>query len=82
MKKGVLKNFAKFTGKHLCQSLLFNKVAGLSNLKKKPVKNTHEGMLLLVSATLLKVTLLHGCFSRFLNCTNGAKSRKAFRISN
>ena len=28
-------------------------------------------------ATLLKVTLLHGCFSRFLNCTNGTKSRKA-----
>ena len=28
-KKGVLRNFAKFTGKHLCQSLLFNKVAGL-----------------------------------------------------
>ena len=28
-KKGVLKNFAKFTGKHLCQSLFFNKVAGL-----------------------------------------------------
>ena len=25
-------------------------------------------------ATLLKVTLLHGCFSRFLNCTNGTKS--------
>ena len=29
MKKGVLRNFTKFTGKHLCQSLLFNKVAGL-----------------------------------------------------
>ena len=28
-KKGVFKNFSKFTGKHLCQSLLFNKVAGL-----------------------------------------------------
>ena len=27
-KKGVLRNFVKFTGKHLCQSLLFNKVAG------------------------------------------------------
>ena len=27
--KGVLKNFAKFTGKHLCQSLFFNKNAGL-----------------------------------------------------
>ena len=28
-RKGVLRNFAKFTGKHLCQSLFFNKVAGL-----------------------------------------------------
>ena len=28
-KKDVLKNFAKFTGKQLCQSLFFNKVAGL-----------------------------------------------------
>ena len=27
-KKGVLKKFAKFSGKHLCQSLFFNKVAG------------------------------------------------------
>ena len=29
IKKGVLRNFTKFTGKHLCQSLLFNKVVGL-----------------------------------------------------
>ena len=29
MKKGVLKNFTKFTGKDLCQSLFFNKVAAL-----------------------------------------------------
>ena len=28
-KKGALENFAKFTGKHLCQSLFFNKVATL-----------------------------------------------------
>ena len=28
-KKGVLRNFVKFTGKQLCQSLFFNKVAGL-----------------------------------------------------
>ena len=37
-KKGVLKNFEKFTGKHLCHSLFFNKVAGLrpaTLLKKK-----------------------------------------------
>ena len=38
VKKGVLKNFAKFTGKHLSQSLVFNKVAVLRSstlLKKK-----------------------------------------------
>ena len=29
IKKDVLTNFSKFTGKHLCQSLSFNKVAGL-----------------------------------------------------
>ena len=27
--KGVLRNFAKFTGKQLCQSLFLNKVAGM-----------------------------------------------------
>ena len=37
-KKDVLKNFIKFTGKHLCQSLFFNEVAGLrpaTSLKKR-----------------------------------------------
>ena len=37
-KKGVFRNFVKFTGKHLRQSLFFNNVAGLSLatlLKKK-----------------------------------------------
>ena len=37
-KKRVLKNFSKFTGKHLCRSLFFNKVAGLRSatlLKKR-----------------------------------------------
>ena len=29
VKKGILKNFTKFTEKHLCQSLFFNQVAGL-----------------------------------------------------
>ena len=28
-KKGVLRNLTKFTEKHLCQSLLYNKVAGM-----------------------------------------------------
>ena len=48
----------------------------LYNLKK--VKNTHGGVLFLVK--LLKITLLHGCFSCFLICTNGTKSRNAPHI--
>ena len=32
MKKGVLKNFTKFTGKHLCLSLFFNKVVGFRHI--------------------------------------------------
>ena len=32
--KGALKNYGKFTEKHLCQGLVINKVAGLS-LKKE-----------------------------------------------
>ena len=37
--KAVLKNFAKFTGKHLCLSHFFNKVAGLQAcnfIEKRP----------------------------------------------
>ena len=30
VKKGVLRKFAKFTGKHLCQRLFFNKAEGLA----------------------------------------------------
>ena len=48
VKKSVLRNFEKFTGKHLCQSIFFNKVAGLSPR--------------LSPATLLKKRLWHRCF--------------------
>ena len=38
----------------------------------KNAKNTHGGVLLFVK--------LQGCFSRFLNCINGTKSRKLSHI--
>ena len=43
-KKGVLRNFAKSTGKCLCQTLFFNKVAGLSpaTLFKKRLAHSCE----------------------------------------
>ena len=34
-KKDIRRNFAKFTGKHLCQDFFFNKVAGACNFIKK-----------------------------------------------
>ena len=35
---------------------------------------------MLKPAGLLKVAFLHGCFSRFVNYTNGAKLSKASEI--
>ena len=50
----------------------------------KTVKNTHGGVTLLIKlqaiACTLKVSLLHWCFSHFLYCTDGTKSRKASPI--
>ena len=36
-RKGVLRNFAKFTGRHLSQSLFLNKVAGFRNYRSRVV---------------------------------------------
>ena len=82
MKKGILRNFAKFTGKHLCQSLFFNKVAGTCNFIKKETlaqvfscefceisKNTFftDTSGRLILKTLLKFTGKHLCNSLFFN---------------
>ena len=37
VKQGVLENFAKFIGKHLCQSLSLNEVAGLCPIKTQDI---------------------------------------------
>ena len=45
---------------------------------KKNLKNTHGWRSFTYKpATLLKVTFFDGCFSRFLNCTNGTQSCNA-----
>ena len=46
-KKGVIKNFAKSTGKHLCQSLFLNEVAGLAKFIITPSLTEHLWSLLL-----------------------------------
>ena len=42
VKKGVLRNFAKFTGKHLWQGLMFNKIAALRLSKCLSLNVTHN----------------------------------------
>ena len=47
-KKGVLRNFAKFTGKHLCQCLFFNKVhVNFAKFLRTPFCKEHLWWLLL-----------------------------------
>ena len=53
-KKGVLRNFIKFTGKYLCQSLFFNKVACLrpaTLIKLQAWGNTTSGCFCLLEVT-------------------------------
>ena len=49
-KTGVLKNFTKLTGKHLCQSLSFNKVVGF---RPEIFRNTFFYRTPLVAASVL-----------------------------
>ena len=55
-KKSVLGNFAKFTGKKLCQSLFSNKVAGLSFLRTPFLQNTSPGDCFWLVASPLEVS--------------------------
>ena len=45
VRKGVLRNFAKFTEKHLCQVLFFDKVAGLG-MQLYPKEHSGTGVFL------------------------------------
>ena len=64
MKKSVLRNFAKFTGKHLCQRLFSNEVVGLrpATLLKKSL--WHSWCFSVNTAKFLKTSFLtsDGCF--------------------
>ena len=59
VKKDVLRIFAKFTGKHLCQSLLFNKKPGASCLQLIK-KETLAQVFAREFCEISKSTLLHG----------------------
>ena len=76
--KGVLKKFAKFTGKHLCRSHFFNEVGGwksetlLKNYKKRLSLDAFE-----LSVTTSKGKLENNqCFE----CFDGWNAGKFFKI--
>ena len=67
IKKNFFKNFAKFTVKHLCQSLFFNKVAGLhisippENVRKP--SNVFRGYRNVQACNFIKKVILSQVFS-------------------
>ena len=65
MKKGVPRNFIKFTGKHLCQSLIFSKIAGLRPL------NTSGRLLLTSRSGRLQMFFKIGVFEALLKKLEG-----------
>ena len=65
IKKGALKNFAKFTRKHLCQSLFFDKVVGLRPATLLKEKLWHR-WLPVNFAILLRATFLGKTSGRLL----------------
>ena len=57
-KKGVLRSFIKFTGKHQCQSLFFNKVTGLRPATLFRKRNSGTSLFLWIVLSFLEHLLL------------------------
>ena len=66
VRKGILRNFEKFTGKHLCQVLFYNKVAGSEHatlLKKRLWHRCFPINFAKFPKTSFHRTPLNNCFS-------------------
>ena len=80
VRKGVVRDFAKVTGKHLCQSLVFNKVAGLAQVLEQVIscdfweisKNTFftEHIRVIASGWLYGKIMLIKCLLLVIKCYN------------
>ena len=65
--KAFLSNFTKFTRNHLCQSLFFNKVAGISKFLRTPLLTEHLRWLFLIWAFIWRLSyVIRSCFKKFL----------------
>ena len=83
IKKCVLRNFAKFTGKHLCQSLFFNKVAGLrpaTLLKKETLAQVFSCEFYEISKNTIFTEHLWTTASVYLNFLRSFESSGSFDL--
>ena len=75
MKKGVFRNFAKFTGKHLCKNFFFNKVTPVFSCEFWDIsKNTFSTEHLQTTASV-KILVIDPCLKSVLN-EHASKRRK------
>ena len=74
LRKGVLKMGSKITGEHRCQSVISINCFSCWYILEAKIFQPKV-------CNFTKVTLIYGCFSRFLNCVNGIKLRNASQWS-
>ena len=67
VKRGILRNFAKFTGKHLCQSLFFNKVAACNFTQKETLAQVFSCEFCEISKNTFSTEHLQTTASEFFN---------------
>ena len=80
-KRGILRNFTKFFGKHLCQGLFFNKVAGpgtVTLLKKRLWHRCFPVNYAKFLRTLFLQNTSGGCFCKFFKEYARWSSRRSF----
>ena len=75
VRKSVLRNFAKFTGKHLCQGLFFNKVAGLPKKVFLEISQNSQGN---TCARVRPATLFKKTLAQVFSCEFCELSKNAF----
>ena len=80
-KRGVLKYFPKFTGKHLCQSLFFNKVAGLRPTTVLKRKLWHR-CFSMNFAKILRITFLQNTSGLLLLTLTRDTSSQSVNVTN
>ena len=85
VKKDVLRNFAKFIGKHLCQSLFFNKVAGggaCNFIKKETLAQVFSSEFCEISKNTLFTEHLRATasvyFTQMINCVERYVKHRKF----